>query len=157
MSGRAIKAPVTLLIILFLGIQVFEGLTWRDDYPFTRWGMYYSYPSFSPFIDIFVEVDGVKNTDKTYTEPWIVRRRLWSILELGHPNQNLKKPVESYLKQVITNSKRKETEIRELLTRYAMHNSKIETTKIFFRGWETLDSKSIHSPTVEHLIYTGEQ
>lgn len=132
-------------------------ILWREDYPFTKWGMYYRLHDFRPFIKISVKVNDQENRPehRFIKEPWMLREKLWELLGLGGSSLDLKKSIYEYEQIAKKNAQENEDKIREILIQ-SLHDSKnIDNVEISFLAWERLNAQAIHNPDISATLFAG--
>ncbi len=147
------KRVLLVFFTLFLGAQLFEILTQREDYPLTRWGMYRRHPDFKNFINLVVKIDNVRPAHGLFKNPWKFRRELWDIVCLGNTRKDRPDKLDLYLKIAEECAASRRSEIEILLKRSLKDPQIPQKFSIYFLAWETLSKTNINQPEILATLY----
>jgi hypothetical protein len=144
------------ICLALLFIQTGEALLWRNDYPFTKWGMYHRLHPFEPYINFEVEIVGTDIAEENmFSEPWMLRERIWSLMDIGTPVDPFNKDINTYFNIVKKNSSLKQEEIGSVLRSFLFYPERFKNIKIEFLAWNKLTYKNTHQPDIKYTIFEG--
>ena len=143
---------VLLFFAFIFGFQVFEQITWRNDYPFTRWGMYSELDVFEPYYDFRIRTAQGHREIDLFKNPWQVRRILEKLSGLKQEPHWRSKSIEQVSEAVLFNLHANSEEVRNLIEKnMSFSQSKLEV-RLFFRAWRELSPDRIHEPDIEKEV-----
>lgn len=144
-----------LVCSIILTVQTFEAIFWREDYPFTKWGMYHRLHPFERYINVEIEIDGFKGQESHLLKnPWILRERLWAHLNIGTPTSPVDQSLDIYFKNVQEQSRLHRDEIRSLVLEFLWDPENIKKVNVFFLAWEDLDHTNTRKPDIKYTVFS---
>lgn len=145
---------LTICALIF-SAQTIDLIFWRDDYPFTKWGMYKSFPDFKPYMDVFITVEKPGMTvEGLIKDPWDFRERIWTLVGLGNRSEPFENRLPMYYEIVQTNAVQNQEEIRQVVLSYLQHPEDIVYVRIAFLGWKKLDHDNMKKPDFNYTIFS---
>ena len=142
------KLLVSIFISCFLSIQLYEAATSREDYPFTKWGMYSSLPRYKSYFRISFETTIHGKKVNGLRDPWVHDRQITNLIELKEDSSTPGKEIFKIIKEKLTIQK-----IEILLKQNLSHDHYFDKTKVYFRFWRELKPELINRPDIEHQLY----
>ncbi len=159
LSEHHLKKLVIALFLFIFGMQIIQSLLWREDYPFTRWGMYHMFPNNITFIDVMIEIDRTDvQAHQVLEAPWHIAFGLREMFGIDiYDVQTLEKPIDQYIEKYEGLIEAKREEINSLFegsTRDRFTNChKPLTLKAYIKGWKKLTYESSKEPDLKVKIY----
>ncbi len=151
------KKGVLLFFFLFLAIQVFEAILWREDFPFSKWGMYYRLPSNKNVLLIQTRIAGQKISLESFKNPWSLERDLRDTINYNEALRAFENGEEPPPKWLNTMTKTQQQKVKSAIANNLKNKAIQKGGQIesFLLGWREFSHETLDSPDWKVQIFKG--
>lgn len=144
-----------VLCFFFLGMQVTQALLWREDFPFSKWGMYQDHPGAEGLAIVTIEMDDRRPNIDVLKNPWAATRSFknafkikkideWTADEMAETVKSIeekREALQSRFDRVIAEQVKNPNRDRAILVR------------VYFKGWTLFKPELRNQADYQALIY----